>query len=665
MKTCPKCGAEFSDEVIYCRNCGTKVNQSIEAASEEAQPQLPVNGENEAKAAPEDASEPAPEPAAEGDAALVKEPAAEAAPAEASAAATETPKAESAPEKAPAKKKKFPVVPVAIGGAALVAVAAVAGVAVNNLVVKPSKAYDAAVAAYESAEYEAAASQFEAMGDYKDSKDRAAECVTLMHYENGKRAFNDGDFDKAAEEFTAAGSYKDSAEMVKECVPASHYAKAMLLSSYGDKEKAVDELILAGDYKDSKRMIYNILVELGDKALEEKDFVKASDHYQNAKTYVDYTDEDKEKVIRYGTAIKTFNEKNYKEAIRLFSKCNRYEESERYIAECYYQLGEEAYEKGNLQDAANYYGKTGEYVRKGYDKRKKVFYELGVKALEKKDYDKAADYLKAAGSYEDAPEKGKEAFYFKGNKLFAEKDYGAAAEFFNLAGNFKDAKTKFKECSYQSGIYDITQKNFKNAKLWFEDIGNYKYTQDLVRICDAELAYEDEQISKAASLYAKVSKKLKISGFDVQGRKAAITAESAFAKVSGSWKATSNNTYVKYTQKTRRYKKWKKYYLTKLKDWQSLDISYTVNEDGTFNLDVSAEFYRFMNFAWSLNDVETDYMKVEKEFKNLKKMPSKFNMGSGVTIKYSKGKFTLVFSKKVKSGSSTTQYKATVKFKKG
>ena len=664
MKTCPKCGAEFSDEVIYCRNCGTKVNQSNEAASEEAQPHLPVNGENEAKAASEGGSEPVSEPVTEGSDEPAKEPAPEAAPAEApAAAAAETP--EAAPATAPTKKKKFPVVPVAIGGVALVAVAAVTGVVVNNNVVKPSKAYDAAVAAYESSDYEAAASQFEALGDYKDSKERAADSATLMHYENGKKAFNDGYFDKAVEEFTAAGSYKDSAEMVKECGLASHYAKAMQLSAYGDKEKAVDELILAGDYKDSKRMIYNILGELGDKATEEKDFLKASDYYQKAKTYVDYTNEDKEKVILYGTALKTFNEGKYVEAIRLFSNCHRFEESERYIEECYFQLGEEAYAKGKLQDAATYYGKTGEYVRKGYDKRKKVFYELGIKALDQKDYDKAADYLKAAGSYEDAVEKGKEAFYFKGNKLFAEKDYLSAAEFFELAGNFKDAKTKFKESRYQTGISDIAEKDFKNAKYWFEDLGNYKYTQDLLKVCDAELAYEDKQISKAASLYAKVSKKLKISGFDVQGRKAAVTTESTFAKASGVWKATSNNTYVKQTKRTRRYKKWKKWYLTRVMTEQTIDVYYTVNEDGTFNLEIKAEYYRFLNFAWNQSDVETGYVDVEKEFKNLKKLPSKFNMGNGVTIKYSKGKFTLVFSKKVKSGSSTTQYKATVKFKKG
>ena len=652
MKTCPKCGAEFSDEVIYCRNCGTNIDQSNEAASEEAQPHLPVKEENEAKEAPEGVAA-VPAEAAAADSVGAPE-----------TAAADTTEAAPAPAAAPAKKKKFPVVPVAIGGTALVAAAAAAIVAVNNIVIKPSKAYDKAVAAYEAADYEAAASQFEAMGDYKDSKDRAAECATLMHYENGKKAYNNGDFDKAAEEFTAAGSYKDSAEMVKECGLASHYAKAMLLSSYGDKEKAVDELILAGDYKDSKRMIYTILAELGDKATEEKDFLKASDYYQKAKTYVDYTNEDKEKVILYGTALKTFNEGKYLEALRLFDKCNRYEESERYIEECYFQLGEEAYAKGNLQDAATYYGKTGEYVRKGYDKRKKVFYELGIKALDQKDYDKAADYLKAAGSYEDAAEKGKEAFYFKGNKLFADKDYGSAAGFFDLAGNFKDAKTKFKECRYQCGISDIAEKDFKNAKYWFEDLGNYKYTQDLVRVCDAELAYGEKQISKAASLYAKVSKKLKISGYDIQGRKAAVTTENTFAKASGIWKATSNNTFVKQTKRTRRYKKWKKWYLTRVISDQTIDVYYSVNDDGTFNLDIKAEYYRFLNFAWNQNDVETGYVDVEKEFNNLKKMPSKFNMGSGVTIKYSNGKYTLVFSKKVKSGSTKTQFKATVKFKK-
>ena len=102
MKTCPKCGAEFSDEVIYCRNCGTKVNQSNEAASEEAQPHLPVNGENEAKAASEGDAEPVSEPVTEGSDEPAKEPAPEAAPAEApAAAAAETP--EAAPATAPTK----------------------------------------------------------------------------------------------------------------------------------------------------------------------------------------------------------------------------------------------------------------------------------------------------------------------------------------------------------------------------------------------------------------------------------------------------------------------------------------------------------------------------------------------------------------------------------
>ena len=639
MKICPKCGARYPDEAVFCKSCGTKMDEMNEAASGEAQPQLaseevkPVEKEASKEVKPEEE-----EPSEESHA--------------------ETP----APAAVPAKKKKFPVVPVAIGGAALIAAAA-AVVAVNIFVIRPSKAYEEAKAAYEAADYEAAASQFESMGDYKDSKELAAECVTLMHYENGKKAFNNGEYDKAVEEFTAAGSYKDSADMIKECGLASHYAKAMHLSAYGNKEKAVEELILAGDYKDSKQMIYNLLIELGDKAAGEEDYAKASDFYQKAKTYKEVTGKDD--VINYGTAVKAFNEGKYEEAIPLFTKCNGFGESEKYIEQCYFQMAEEAYAKNDLLTAAKYYRNTGKYVGGGTVKRQEIFYGLGKKALEEKDYDKAAEYLSACGQhYEDVAQIGKEAFYYKGNKLLSEKDFFGAAGYFELAGNYKDSKTLYKESYYRSAIDYISEKMFDSAKNWLEYVGKYKYSQDLSNICDAELAYENKQISKAASLYAKVSKKIKISGFNVQARKAAVITESAFAKASGEWTATSNNTFVKHTKKTRRYKKWKKWYLIRLMSDQYIDVEYSANEDGTFNLEVKAEFCRFMNFAWSQYDVETDYMTVEKEFKNLKKMPSKLNMGSGVTIKYSKGKYTLVFSKKVKSGSSTTQYKATVKFKK-
>ena len=191
MKNCSKCGAELPDEAKFCAECGEK--------SESVNQQEPV------KALPEE--KPA-EPSSVSEA--VSEPAKEASPAS---------------EPVPAKKKKFPVVPVIIGGAAILAAA---GTAVYFTVVEPAKDYNSGVSAEADGAYEDAITFYEAAGNYKDAKQRASEVTVLMHYEKGIKAFNDGDFDKAKEELTAAGDYKDAQDKLKECEPASQDRKSVV-----------------------------------------------------------------------------------------------------------------------------------------------------------------------------------------------------------------------------------------------------------------------------------------------------------------------------------------------------------------------------------------------------------------------------------------------------
>jgi tetratricopeptide (TPR) repeat protein len=105
---------------------------------------------------------------------------------------------------APAKKK-FPIVPVIIGGVALMVAA---GVAIFFIATTPSRKYKAGVKAYDAGDYANAAAQFEAAGNFQDAKERAEEATTMLHYTNGKDAFSAGDYAKAKEEFEACGSYK-------------------------------------------------------------------------------------------------------------------------------------------------------------------------------------------------------------------------------------------------------------------------------------------------------------------------------------------------------------------------------------------------------------------------------------------------------------------------
>lgn len=630
MKNCPNCGTEISDNALFCNNCGTKIDQTneAEAASSQAQPQLPSEE--------------------------VKQEEAEAAPAAAP---------EAAPVAAAPAKKKSPVLPIVLCCSAAAVVLAAAGSSVYLLKFVPEKKYNEAAAAFEEGNYEAAASEFEAVGAYKNAKDRAAEANAAGHYANGKKAFDEGDYEKAKTEFEAAGNYDSAEYYAEQSELGIHYAKGVYLSSYGDKEKAVEELTLAESFKDAKQLAGKILIELGDKAAEAEDYAKAATYWSKAEFYDIVPDRDEPFI--YGLGLKAMNEKDYKTAIGHFERIFEFKDAHMQECECYYQLAEQEYAAGNLEKAEEYYVKCEMRHEGSYYKHEEVCETLGLAALEKKDYDKAAKYLEKAKNYsKEAKEKGKEAFYYKASECLDSKNYTDAAKFFELADDFKDAKAKAKECNYQAAIAEIIEKDFDDAKDYLAGLGKYKSAQDLINVCNAEISYENDQISKAANYYAKVSKKLKINGFDVQGRRAAISAELAFAKIAGDYTAKSNNTYVKNIKKTRRYTKWRKWYLTRTADDQYLSIEYTKNDDGTFDLSITASFAYFVNYSANKANVQTDDYDVSKTLTKLKKVPSKIKLDSYTTLVYKKGVFTIVYARNQKSGSSTNQFRATVKFKR-
>ncbi|MBP5774984.1 MAG: zinc-ribbon domain-containing protein [Clostridiales bacterium] len=631
MKNCPKCGTEISDNALFCNKCGTKIEQTeeSEAASEKAQPQL-LSEEAETENTPE-------------------------------AAAPEVPAAEAA-HAAPAKKKSSKV-PILIGCSAAAIVLAAGSIAVYQTRIVPERKYNEAAAALEEGNYEAAASQFEVMGEYKDAKERAREANALIHYTKAMNAFDAGDYAVAKTEFEAAGNYKDSEKMAEEAEIGTHYAQGVLYLAYGNKEKAAEELVLAKDFKDANELAGKCLIELGDKAAEEEDYEKAATYWSRAEFFTAVPDRDEPFI--YGLGIKAMNEKDYNKAIEEFARIPTYKDAHLKECDCYYQLAEKEYAAGNLEDAEKYYEKCEMRAQGSYEKHKEICKTLGLAALEKKDYDKAAMYLEKAAEYSDeAAEKGKEAFYLRAGEYFNSKNYREAAKLYKLAGNYKDSAALAKESNYQYGIESMAEGYFDTAKDFLAECGKYKSAQDLIRVCNAEIYYADGLVNQAVSTYAKVPKTLKINGFDIQGRKAMISAESTLAKAGGSYTAKSNNTYVKNIKKTKRYKKWKKWYLKRTVSDQTLEIEYSKNDDGTFDITFRASFVYFTNYSSNMANVETDYYDVTKTIEKVKTMPSKIKLDSYTTLVYKKGVFTLVYSRNKKSGSSTNQFRSTVKFKK-
>lgn len=139
-------------------------------------------------------------------------------------------------------------------------------VLMNTLII-PAIKYNSAKNLMSDGIYEEAICAFEAMGDYKDSKNKIDECKEAQIEKKYKKAINLMDKKKYYDAITTLkklDGYKDSEKKIKKCneaISEGKYKKATALMNEGDNEAAYvifDEL--AG-YKDSSEKATNIRIQ--------------------------------------------------------------------------------------------------------------------------------------------------------------------------------------------------------------------------------------------------------------------------------------------------------------------------------------------------------------------------------------------------------------------
>lgn len=501
---------------------------------------------------------------------------------------------------------------------------ATAGVAVYLLHVTPLRKYQAAAAAFDAGDYRTAAAGFAEIGGFRDSKDRAAESVMLMHYVNGRAAFDSGNYERAKAEFTAAGNYRDSAEMAAESERASHYAAALTMISGGQIDAAVEELKLCGDYKDSKKLIFDQFVSRADAALGSGNYESAADYYVKASEFGQVTG--KENIISYGYGIRALKSGQYEAAAEYFSKAGNYQDSAEQAKNCYLKLAEIAIAGNDFENAAKYYEKTGLQSNVVNGKLKDYCYTAGVNAFRQKDYDSAATYL-------------------------------------TTAGNYKNSRELLKECIYCQGIERLVAKEFDQGAALFRKCGKYKFAQDLVRVCTAESYYANGSINEALSVYSKVSAKASVPGFNIQGRKASIATERSLIKISGEWAAKSNDAYIRIVRKRGKDKVKIKRAQKKLVGGQTLYLAYKENPDGTFDITIQGTYFRYISYSRMHALSNAGVTSFEKTYFKVRKLPSSFKISKYLNVKYKKGTFILSYAKNNKKKYKTDQYRSTVKYR--
>ena len=706
MKTCLKCGAQMPDNSLYCLNCGFANNQVCpECGKERApgstfcgycgiqffnsadwqQPQPTASELMPIQEIPMQSIQPmqsmqqpgglAPYP---GNGTMY--------PAEYQQySAPPVPVAPAAP------KKKIPIIPIVIGASALL----IAGVVAIVLVVTtPSRKYKKAIKAFETGDYAAAAAQFEDISDYEDSADRAEEAKLLMHYTDGKKAYDAGDYEKAKEEFEACGNYKDSQTLAHEAETAAHYTKGVILCDSGNYDQALEELAKATGFKDYDQQILRCYYRMGEDAEAKNEYEKAAAAYAQAGDYQGASEKVPECYYKLAESNKSAG--NLAEAVKNYALAGDFSDSKKQLQEIGYNLGKEALDRNDLYKAAEY---LREAAMADYGDAKTIglqaFYYKAQALINQKNYEEAAQYLRLCSGNKKATKLLTDAVgnlciagksdlarqlladytgadsslwgsYVDGLVAYVNKNYDGAASLFKKAGNFLNSKSYYNASRYGQAVRLLGDGSYAQARKIFASLGNYQYSKDLANVCSGETYYKAGKWQKAAAYYNKVSRKAVATGFNVQARKTHVVAKYNFIKASGYWTARSNIIYVRRVVG----KSWRQWRAGNLWPYQYINLSYTQNPDGTFNLTGEVCYKRYYEYSFS------DYYAPSKDtiyctinLRNLKSFPTSIKLPtdrpSGYeTLKYKNGVFTMVYARNVKSNGATLQYRSTVKYKK-
>ena len=230
-------------------------------------------------------------------------------------------------------------------------------------------------------------------------------------------------------------------------------------------------------------------------------------------------------------------------------------------------------------------------------------------------------------------------------------------------GGVEEDGIKSVESIYNEGIEKLKDGKYTEAQALFEKCGDYGSAKDLITVCKAENEFSKGNYNAAKSYYQAVSENAETPGFPIQARKANLETRITLEKMTG-------NYYPSYNQITMdKYKKKKVIgWWHNVGTWgqQFLTISYTENEDGTFNVNGEVQFMRYTKYAKKKSGIKQGPYKLPIELKNISQFPEKIQLAKGVTLTYQHSVFHLNYSKTDTNKKAKTKvvYKSQVTYKK-
>lgn len=143
--------------------------------------------------------------------------------------------------------------------------------------------------------------------------------------------------------------------------------------------------------------------------------------------------------IKYNSAIKFMNNKEYQKAIDCFVNLEDYKDSSAQIQECYYLLATGYFDNGNYNGAIDSYSNVKDY-KDSQNQIYECYYLIATEFFNNKEYDEAILSYKQIDTYKDSKTQIQKSNYLLGKDYLASGNLNKAAISFGKAGDYKDAK---------------------------------------------------------------------------------------------------------------------------------------------------------------------------------------------------------------------------------
>ena len=364
---------------------------------------------------------------------------------------------------------------------------------------------------------------FKALGDYKDSAERAAAYENQYAEAVSKREA--GEFDAAIALFTELGSYSDSSAQVQETENAKAYAAAVSLMVSEKYEEAITAFNALNGYSDSTVKIDEcnaaILEREYRKALELMTNEKYEDAIQAFEALNGYSDsaakidECNAAILerKYQKALKLVADEKYEEAVKAFEALNGYSDSATKISECKYAaaaslMSSEKYEEAiEAFKALNGYSDSATKINECNTAILEREYQKALKLMNEEKYERAIKAFEVLNGYSNSTTKINECKtailereYQKALKLMNEEKYERAIKAFEVLNGYSDSTTKINECKtailereYQKALKLMTEEKYEEAIKAFEVLNGYSDSTTKISECKTAILERDYQ----------------------------------------------------------------------------------------------------------------------------------------------------------------------------